>query len=276
MSVNPELRVCLLDFVKPSPAGSKWGLGGTCVNVGCIPKKLMHTAAMYGDHARDAALYGWEGGVTTSHSWETLRNNTQDHIKGLNFGYRVEVSPSLSLWTSPCPQLREKGVSYLNKLAKLVDAHRVEVSDKKGSKTISGARIVIAVGGRPSPLQCEGAELAISSDDLFMKADPPGKTCVVGAGYVALECAGFIQGLRQAQVTVLVRSILLRGFDRCVARSLSKGDTAHGPPRLPPQRPCHRGPRCSRPPRRVHPRGRHACEHLSPTQWSDSCPGFPI
>jgi thioredoxin reductase (NADPH) len=91
MTVNPDLRVCLLDFVKPSPAGSKWGLGGTCVNVGCIPKKLMHTAAVYGDHARDAALYGWEGGVTKNHSWQTLRDNTQDHIKGLNFGYRVEV-----------------------------------------------------------------------------------------------------------------------------------------------------------------------------------------
>lgn len=60
VTINPDLRVCLLDFVKPSPAGSKWGLGGTCVNVGCIPKKLMHTAALMGDYAKDAAQYGWE------------------------------------------------------------------------------------------------------------------------------------------------------------------------------------------------------------------------
>lgn len=214
VTINPELRVCLLDFVKPSPAGSKWGLGGTCVNVGCIPKKLMHTAALYGDHAKDAALYGWEGGVTNKHSWETLKNNSQDHIKGLNFGYRVE--------------LREKGVTYINKLAKFIDPHTLEVSDKKGAKTITGARIVVAVGGRPTPLQCEGSEFAISSDDLFMKSEPPGKTCVVGAGYVALECAGFIQGLKQADVTVLVRSILLRGFDRDLVNSVHSSLTHHG------------------------------------------------
>jgi hypothetical protein len=109
MTINPDLRVCLLDFVKPSPAGSKWGLGGTCVNVGCIPKKLMHTAALYGDYARDAALYGWEGGVTKNHSWQTLRDNTQDHIKGLNFGYRVEVSlpPSLLCISLPLPAPRK-------------------------------------------------------------------------------------------------------------------------------------------------------------------------
>jgi thioredoxin reductase (NADPH) len=86
----------------------------------------------------------------------------------------------------------------------------------------------VAVGGRPSPLQCEGAELAITSDDLFMKSEAPGKTCVVGAGYVALECAGFIQGLRQAEVTVLVRSILLRGFDRDITATVHSALLHHG------------------------------------------------
>ncbi|CAE7663891.1 SEP1, partial [Symbiodinium microadriaticum] len=119
VTANPDLRVALCDFVKPSPRGTKWGLGGTCVNVGCIPKKLMHTAALLGDASNDAMYYGWEGNSAT-HSWERLRDNSQDHIKGLNFGYRVE--------------LREKGVSYLNKLAKFVDPHTVEISDKKGSK----------------------------------------------------------------------------------------------------------------------------------------------
>jgi len=214
LAVNPELRVALCDFVKPSPAGSKWGLGGTCVNVGCIPKKLMHTAAMLGDLAKDATFYGWEGGASATHSWETLKNNTQDHIKGLNFGYRVE--------------LREKGVSYLNKLAKFTGPHTVDVTDKKGTKSVSAARIVVAVGGRPTPLQCPGAELAISSDDIFMKNTPPGKTCVVGAGYVALECAGFIKGLRQADVTVLVRSILLRGFDREIVSKVHDALVHHG------------------------------------------------
>ena len=62
-SLNPDLRIALCDFVKPSPQGTKWGLGGTCVNVGCIPKKLMHTAALMGDLAQDATAYGWQVGL---------------------------------------------------------------------------------------------------------------------------------------------------------------------------------------------------------------------
>lgn len=140
--------------------------------------------------------------------------NVQDHIKGLNFGYRVE--------------LREKGISYLNKLAKFKDEHTLEVTDKKGTKEITAARIVVAVGGRPSPLTIPGGELAITSDDLFSLKEAPGKTCVVGAGYVALECAGFIKGLRQSEVTVLVRSILLRGFDRDMVERVEESLKAHG------------------------------------------------
>lgn len=190
-----------LDFVKPSPLGSKWGLGGTCVNVGCIPKKLMHNASVLGEHAKEAAAYGWTGPEAAKHDWATLKNNIQDHIKGLNFGYRVA--------------LREASVTYLNKLGRFLGPHELECTDAKGAvQIITAARFVMAVGGRPTPLDCPGAELALSSDDIFMKATPPGKTCVVGAGYVALECAGFLTGLKGGDVTVLVRSMMLRGFDR--------------------------------------------------------------
>ena len=197
-------KVGVMDFVKPSPQGTTWGLGGTCVNVGCIPKKLMHTAALMGEASHEAEAFGWKRtGFEPDHNWETLVENVGDHIKSLNFGYRV--------------QLREEGVTYINKLGRFIDAHTIETTDKKGKKdTITAARIVVAVGGRPTPLECPGAEHAISSDDLFSLQTPPGKTCVVGAGYVALECAGFINGLGQGDVTVLVRSIPLRGFDRFV------------------------------------------------------------
>ena len=195
-------KVAILDFVKPSPAGSKWGLGGTCVNVGCIPKKLMHNAALIGEHKEAGAFYGWgDAGNKGSHDWDTLRQNVQDHIKGLNFGYRVA--------------LREEGITYHNKLGRFVGPNELLCTDNKGKEsTITGARFVIAVGGRPTNLSCPGSEYAITSDDLFMKKTAPGKTCVVGAGYVALECAGFLTGLKQGDVTVLVRSIMLRGFDR--------------------------------------------------------------
>jgi len=192
-------KVACLDYVKPSPMGSKWGLGGTCVNVGCIPKKLMHNAALIGETMKqDAAAFGWTAAPT--HSWATMRQNVQDHIKSLNFKYRVA--------------LREAGVTYLNKLGSFVDEHTLKCVDKKGKEElITSARFVVAVGGRPSPIECPGGELAISSDDLFSLEAPPGKTCVVGGGYVALECGGFLHALGYP-VTCVVRSILLRGFDR--------------------------------------------------------------
>jgi len=205
-------RVAVLDFVKPSPAGTKWGLGGTCVNVGCIPKKLMHTAALLNEGIKlDSKPFG----ITTSsppeaqtHSWEDMRASIQNHIKGLNFKYRVA--------------LREAEVSYLNKLGKFKDKHTLEVTDKKGNTTeITASRFLVAVGGRPSALDCEGGELAITSDDIFALEEDPGKVLCVGASYISLECAGFLAGLGH-DTTVAVRSILLRGFDREYADLIGK------------------------------------------------------
>lgn len=197
-------RVAVLDFVKPSPAGSTWGLGGTCVNVGCIPKKLMHRAALLGEAIVDAQSFGWPT-MKPGHSWDTLVESVQSHIQSLNFGYRVA--------------LKDKNVTYLNALGRFEDAHTISATDAEGNVTrVTSARFVVAVGGRPSPLTCEGGELAISSDDLFSLKSAPGKTLVVGASYVALECAGFLTALGY-DTSVMVRSILLRGFDReCVDR----------------------------------------------------------
>ncbi len=106
-------------------------------------------------------------------------------------------------------------MTYINKLGRFLSPHQLEVVDKKGkAEIITAARFVVAVGGRPTPLEIPGGEYAINSDDLFSLKTPPGKTCVLGAGYVALECAGFLTGLHQGDVTVLVRSVPLRGFDR--------------------------------------------------------------
>merc|ERR1719453_3071150 len=83
-SLGKKVAVC--DFVKPSPAGSTWGLGGTCVNVGCIPKKLMHQASLLGEGMSDAKSYGWEVPDGIKHNWESMVSNVQAHIKSLNFG----------------------------------------------------------------------------------------------------------------------------------------------------------------------------------------------
>merc|ERR1712194_527645 len=117
---------------------------------------------------------------------------------------------------------------YLNKLAVFKDAHTVEVVDKKGaSSEITASRFLVAVGGRPTPLDCEGGDLAISSDDIFFLNSDPGKTLCVGASYISLECAGFLAGLG-FDATVAVRSILLRGFDRECADKIGAYMADHG------------------------------------------------
>jgi len=211
---GPKVAVC--DFVKPSPPGTTWGLGGTCVNVGCIPKKLMHQAALLGEGIKDAESYGWEG-LSPKHNWETMVQNVQGHVKSLNFGYRAE--------------LMTNAVKYYNAYATFVDPHTVECVDKKGKKTtISADTFVIAVGGRPKYPDVPGAtEHCITSDDIFAMKKPPGKTLVIGASYVALECAGFVHGVG-FETTVMMRSIPLRGFDQQMAMQVKNYMAEHGIP----------------------------------------------
>eukprot|EP00923_Selenidium_pygospionis_P059991 GHVN01105611.1.p1 GENE.GHVN01105611.1~~GHVN01105611.1.p1 ORF type:complete len:462 (-),score=115.01 GHVN01105611.1:193-1425(-) len=211
--------VCLFDYVKPSPQGTKWGLGGTCVNVGCVPKKLMHYAAEMGLVMRhEAQVFGWmtEGsrGEATGmvvHEWDLLVQTVQRHIKSLNFSQTVS--------------LRSNKVKYINALASFKDAHTLEYTLKDKVETMTAKFILIAVGGRPSQpsispgVPVPGGHLAITSDDIFALQCRPGKTLVVGASYIALECAGMLSELGY-EVSVAVRSILLRGFDRQCAEKV--------------------------------------------------------
>lgn len=208
-------KVAVLDFVKPTPIGTSWGLGGTCVNVGCIPKKLMHTAALMGQNMKDATSYGWQLQEQREHNWAKMVEGVQDHIGSLNWGYRVS--------------LREKGVNYLNAYGSFVDAHTIKTVDKRGrEKNITADKILIACGGRPTYPDIPGAkEYGITSDDIFSLQQSPGDTVVVGASYVALECAGFLRELGY-NVTVLMRSIPLRGFDQQMAELIVEDMTAHG------------------------------------------------
>ncbi|KAM9810888.1 thioredoxin reductase 2, tandem duplicate 2 [Neosynchiropus ocellatus] len=195
-------KVAVLDYVEPSAQGTRWGLGGTCVNVGCIPKKLMHQAALLGSAVKDAKKYGWNIPGPVTHDWATMAEAVQNHVRSLNWGHRV--------------QLQDKKVQYLNMKGVLVDEHTVKGLSKAGKETVLTAKnIVIATGGRPKyPANIPGAvEHGITSDDIFWLRKSPGKTLVVGASYVALECAGFLTGIG-LDTTVMVRSIALRGFDQ--------------------------------------------------------------
>ncbi|XP_012277878.1 thioredoxin reductase 1, mitochondrial isoform X2 [Orussus abietinus] len=205
-AVEHGAKVAVLDYVTPSPRGTKWGLGGTCVNVGCIPKKLMHQAALLGEAIHDAAYYGWRlpDPSAICNDWETLRTAVQNHIKSVNWVTRVE--------------LRNKKIEFLNALGYFKDPHTVIGVLKSGEeKVLTAENILIAVGGRPKYPDIPGAvEYGITSDDIFSLDHPPGKTLVVGAGYIGLECAGFLNGLG-FDATIMVRSIVLRGFDQQMA-----------------------------------------------------------
>lgn len=208
-------KVAVMDFVKPSPAGTTWGLGGTCVNVGCIPKKLMHQAALLGESVKDAKSFGWQvDKEQVSHDWPAMVTEVQNHIGGLNWGYRVA--------------LREASVEYLNEYATFVDKNTITAVNKKGKETTrTAAQFILATGGRPKYPDIPGTELGISSDDLFSLPHNPGKTLLVGASYIALECAGFLKGVG-VDATVMVRSILLRGFDQQMAGKIGEFMEEHG------------------------------------------------
>jgi thioredoxin reductase (NADPH) len=207
-------KVAVCDFIQPTPKGTTWGLGGTCVNVGCIPKKLMHQAALLGEGLKDAEAFGWQA-TPPVHSWEKMKEEVQNHIGSLNWGYRV--------------QLREKGVTYMNEYAEFIDDHTIKTVNKKGKESKHTAnKFVIATGGRPTYPGIPGdKEFGITSDDIFSLPHAPGKTLLIGASYIALECAGFLKGLG-FDVTVMVRSIFLRGFDQQMANKIGEYMEEHG------------------------------------------------
>ncbi|EDQ90922.1 uncharacterized protein MONBRDRAFT_20369 [Monosiga brevicollis MX1] len=200
-------KTAVLDFVQPSPQGTTWGLGGTCVNVGCIPKKLMHQAAIIGHTIEDATSFGWDLQRPEKPNWSTLVEGVQNHIRSLNWGYRVA--------------LRDKNVTYLNAYGSLLDAHTINTVNKRGKEqVITADKIILCPGGRPRYPDIPGAkEFGITSDDIFSLDREPGKTLVIGASYVALECAGFLAAFGY-DTTVMVRSILLRGFDSEIAQKI--------------------------------------------------------
>lgn len=210
-AVNYGKKVAVLDFVTPSPKGTTWGLGGTCVNVGCIPKKLMHQAALLGEALHDAKEFGWEipDPNTIKIDWSRLVEAVQNHVKSVNWTTRV--------------MLRDKKVEYINGHGHFVDANTVVAVMKNGTeKVLKANHIIIACGGRPSFAEVPGAkELCITSDDIFSLESPPGKTLVIGAGYIGLECAGFLRGLG-FESTVMVRSVVLRGFDQQMASLITE------------------------------------------------------
>ncbi len=177
-------------------------LGGTCVNVGCIPKKLLVYASHYAEDFEDAAAYGWSV-EAKGFDWPTLIANKDEEIARLNEVYgRI---------------LRQAGVTLYTGRATIVDPHTVEVNGER----ITAKYILVATGGRPRMPEGHGAELAMTSDDIFHAAKMPQRIVIVGGGYIATEFAGIMHGLG-AKVTQVYRGpLFLRGFDRDVRQAVA-------------------------------------------------------
>ncbi|MBS7809615.1 glutathione-disulfide reductase [Roseococcus pinisoli] len=183
--------------------------GGTCVNVGCVPKKLMVNAAEYGQWAEDAAGFGWNI-ENHGHDWKKLATARDAEVARLSGIYdRL---------------LKGAGVTTFDARATFLDAHTLQVGDQK----ITAERIVIATGGRATRPDIPGAELGMISDGLFTLAELPKQIAVIGSGYIALEFACLLRGLG-AEVEVFFRAEQpLRGFDGDIRLAVSEAMTAQG------------------------------------------------
>ena len=198
-----------VNLCKPS---LRWGLGGTCVNVGCIPKKLFHASSLVFESVvknNDLSKFGLPYNTTTDKAvvvnWKEFSDQVMNYIKSINFGYRGD--------------LMSASVEIVSGNAKFVDRETIEVTLDRGNKKkrMKAKNFVIAVGGSPTIPDIPGSQYVITSDEIFYLRDAPGKTLVVGAGYIALECAGFLNGLG-FPTTVMYRSVPLRSFDQeCAA-----------------------------------------------------------
>jgi glutathione reductase (NADPH) len=183
--------------------------GGTCVNIGCVPKKFMVMAAEYGWNADDSVTFGWEiakGG----HHWGKLLAAKDKEIERLNGIY-------LRL-------LNQAGAKIFEARAKFIDAHTLDV----GGERVTAERIVIATGGHPTRLDIPGAELGIVSDDAFYLKEMPKRVAIIGGGYIAVEFAGIFAGLG-AQTHLIYRQPLpLRGFDEDLRLALAEQMKGNG------------------------------------------------
>ena len=175
-------------------------MGGTCVNVGCIPKKLYSYGAHYAEAFEEARGYGWQLPGAPRLDWDALKARRAQEISRLNGIYE-------SLMTGA-------GVRRLQGHGRLLDAHTVDVTAPDGGRSRHRARhILLATGGTPVRPELPGHELIVTSDDMFDLPRFPRHLVVVGGGYIGCEMASIFHGLG-AQVTLLYRGEqILRGFD---------------------------------------------------------------
>ncbi len=184
-------------------------LGGTCVNLGCVPKKLYAYAADYHMDFEDSRGYGWHSGKPLF-DWSVLKAKKDNEIARLNgiYGRLLEGS----------------GVTLHTGFAEFLDAHTVKI----GKDIITADKILIAVGGTPTRPTFEGAEHVLISDDVFMRDEWPQDITILGGGYIAVEMAHIFHGLGHTVNLIYRGPLFLRGFDDDLREHLATEMRAQG------------------------------------------------
>ena len=176
-------------------------LGGTCVNAGCVPKKVMWYTAQHAHHFHHAADYGFDIDLK-SHDWAGLKSRRDAYIKRLNDIYGNNLD--------------NKGITHIEGDATIVDAHTVEIA----GQAYAAERLVIATGGKPIVPDIPGAELGITSDGFFELEGRPERVLIAGSGYVSVELAGVFNALGSDTHVVVRKEGVLRSFDKMLSSEL--------------------------------------------------------
>ncbi len=185
-------------------------LGGTCVNRGCVPKKLMVYASHFPNYFEEATGYGWTVGES-SFNWEKMIMAVNNEVTRLNGIYQKMLDNS--------------GVKVYEGRGKLLDAHTIAIGEEK----VTADKILIAVGGKPvKPDSIIGIEHAITSREIFHLKEQPKRVVIIGGGYIGVEFACILHGLG-SEVTVVIRGDkILRGFDEDIRDEIQTAMQNHG------------------------------------------------
>ncbi|MCJ1475246.1 Glutathione reductase [Lambiella insularis] len=184
-------------------------LGGTCVNVGCVPKKITWNAAAIAETIHDAASYGFSVETTAPFDWKTFKHKRDAEVKRLNGIY--------------ARNLDKDNVEYIHGRAHLVSPNSAEVVLDDGSKTtIHAKNILLATGGHATLPEITGSEHGITSDGFFDLDTQPKKVAVVGAGYIAVEMAGMFHALGSETHLFIRHETFLRPFDPMVQETVTR------------------------------------------------------
>lgn len=176
-------------------------LGGTCVNLGCVPKKVMWYGASIAHTLQDAPDYGFDVELK-AFSWETLKHARDDYVTGINSWYHT--------------YLKDSDIDEITGYARFIDAHTLDVD----GNPFTADHIVIAPGTYPVVPQVPGAEHGVTSDGFFAWETLPDRVAVVGSGYIAVEIAGLLNALGADVTMLLRREHLLRPFDAMLRECL--------------------------------------------------------